>query len=193
MKKTLCDIMVDLETMDNTASSAIVSIGATQCDLITGEFGDSYYRVVDLKGQVDRGLSISTDTLYWWMEQSDGARKSLTIPGKITLEKMCVQFSDWLHNIGSSPEKLRLWGNGASFDNAILRHAYTKLDINFPIPFWNDRDMRTIVGFYPTQLQEKWRRTTIREGTHHNALDDAKHQVRYCSHILNELGVKEIY
>ena len=31
------DIMVDLETMDNVPSAAIVAIGAVQCDLTTGE------------------------------------------------------------------------------------------------------------------------------------------------------------
>jgi hypothetical protein len=123
------DIMVDLETMDNTASAAIVSIGATQCDLITGECGHSYYRVIDLEGQVDNGLTISTDTLYWWMEQSDGARKALTVPGKISLEDMCVQLRKWLYALDISPENLRLWGNGASFDIAILRHAFTKCGV----------------------------------------------------------------
>lgn len=30
------DIMVDLETMDNVPTAAIVAIGAVQCDLTTG-------------------------------------------------------------------------------------------------------------------------------------------------------------
>ena len=53
--------------------------------------------------------------------------------------------------------------------------------------------MRTIVGFYPPQLQQKWKRENPRKGTYHNALDDAKYQVAYCSHILQELGVEELY
>ena len=192
------DVMVDLETMDNLPSAGIVSIGAVQCNLTTGEVGSTYYRVVDLAGQQEKGLTISTSTMYWWMGQSDGARQALLVPGKITLEAMCTSFSKWLtsfeHN-GSpiSPERLRLWGNGASFDNAILRHAFAKCGQEFPIPFWQDRDMRTIVGFYPPQLAAVWKRNNLRKGHAHNAMDDAKYQVEYCANILQELGVKELY
>jgi len=193
------DIMVDLETMDNVPSAAIVAIGAVQCDLTTGETGSSFYRVVDLAGQDKLGMSINAGTIYWWLEQSEGARLALCVEGKISLTSMCDKFSRWLGSIDPSGERLRLWGNGASFDNAIIRYAYRqcgkRLDPDSApgVKFWNDRDMRTIVGFYPSQMQEKWRRTVLRKGSHHNALDDAKHQVRYCAKILKELGVKELY
>jgi hypothetical protein len=106
---------------------------------------------------------------------------------------MCTSFSKWLLHLDPSGEKLRLWGNGASFDNSIIRYAYRQCEQELPIKFWNDRDMRTLVGFYPPQLQYTWRKNTIRLGDHHNALDDSKHQVKYCSDILKELGVKELY
>jgi exodeoxyribonuclease VIII len=112
---------------------------------------------------------------------------------------MCASFTKWLSSIDPSGDRLRLWGNGASFDNAILRQAYRNCNRSLHddkgpgVKFWNDRDMRTIVGFYPKQLQSDWRKNNFRRGAHHNALDDAKHQVRYCSDILKELGVKELY
>jgi len=189
------DIMVDLETMDNVASAAIVSIGAVQCDLITGELGAEYYRVIDLNQQTEIGMSVNSETIYWWLAQSDLAREALLIRGKISLDAMCVSFTKWIQSIDPSGDKLRLWGNGASFDNAILRYAFRccGYDMRKLIRFWNDRDMRTIVGFYPRQLQEKWRRSNYRAGTAHNALDDAMYQVKYCSAILKDLGVKELY
>ena len=186
------DIMIDLETMDNVGSSAIVSIGAVQCNLITGELGEEYYRVINLKGQLEKGRTIDHQTLYWWLGQSKGARDGILAPGKILLEEMCNSFDLWLYHL-KSPKTKRLWGNGASFDNAIIRDAFKWCKKEFPIPFWQDRDMRTIVGFYPKQLQESWRWKNVREGTYHNALDDAKYQVKYCSHILQELGVEELY
>jgi len=183
------DIMVDLETMDNTMTAKIVSIGAVECDLTTGEQGSSYYRVVNLK---DSPGTINAETLYWWLEQSDSARQALTIPGKESSKEMCESFTRWVSCLNSHNDTIRLWGNGASFDNAIIRQAFRYNGLEFPIKFWNDRDMRTIVGFYPSQLQEIWRRSHIRTGTHHNALDDCKHQIEYCTHILQELGVKEL-
>jgi hypothetical protein len=186
------DIMFDLETMDNIGSSAIVSIGAVQCNLITGEFGDEYYRVVDLNGQESVGRTIDVQTMYWWLGQSDSARAALLIPGKILLEEMCASFKAWIEHL-QNPKTKRIWGNGASFDNAIIRSAFKSVGEEFPIPYWQDRDMRTIVGFYPKSMQEDWRWRNVRKGTHHNALDDAKYQVKYCSHILQELGVEELY
>lgn len=187
------DIMVDLETMDNVASAAIVAIGAVQCDLTTGELGETFYRVVDLQNQQEQGMTLNPSTMYWWLDQSDGARQGILEPNKVLLADMCDKFTKWLESLGPSTKNMRLWGNGASFDNAILRYAYRQCGREFPIEFWNDRDMRTILGFYPYQLQETWKRNNLRTGTYHNALDDCKHQVRYCSDILKELGVKELY
>ena len=181
--------MNDIKTMDNINSAAILSIGAVQCDLTTGKTGKEYYRVIDLKGQPELGLTLNAETIYWWLGQSRGATEALLVGGKILLTDMCISFNKWLQSLEGNTRKYRMWGNGASFDNAILRHAYRRCEIEFPIPFWNDRDMRTI----PKTMQETWRWNNLREGTHHNALDDAKHQVKYCSHILKELGVEELW
>lgn len=187
------DIMVDLETLGNTSNTIIVSIGAVQSNLITGEIGDTFYRVIDLERQQRKGRTIDISTMVWWTNQSEGARAALLETNRITLQRMCISFNRWLYSIGS-PELMRLWGNGASFDNAILRDAfYHMIGKDLPIPFWNDRDMRTIVGFYPTQLQKEWKLNNLRKGTYHNALDDAKYQIKYCSHILQELGVEQLY
>lgn len=185
------DIMVDLETMCNSPSAAICSIGAIECNLITGETGEEFYRVVDLNNQ--KNTSIDPNTIYWWLKQNKLAREALTIHNKISLFETCNTFSSWVGYLKAPNDKIRLWGNGASFDNAILRYAFKQYKLEFPIEFWNDRDMRTIVGFYPEQLQNKWRQDNIRSGTHHNALADAKYQVKYCSNILTELGVEKLY
>lgn len=187
------DIMLDLETMDNISSGCIVSVGAVECDLTTGKTGEEFYRVVDLKDQLKQGSTVDAETIYWWLKQSELARAALVVEGKIPIRTMCLDFIRWVEYLKAKTDNIRLWGNGASFDNAIIRGAFKQCDIEFPIKFWNDRDMRTIVGFYPTQLQYKWKHSNYREGTHHNALADAKHQVKYCSHILKELGVKELF
>lgn len=187
------DIMIDLETLGRASNTIIVAMGAVQCNLITGEIGDTFYRLADLETQKRKGRTIDIDTFLWWTKQSSDARIALFETNRVTLQKMCVSFWNWLHAIGK-PELMRLWGNGASFDNAIIRDATIQmLGKDLPIPFWNDRDMRTIVGFYPRQLQRKWKIENLREGTYHNALDDAKYQVKYCSHILQELGVERLY
>ncbi len=188
------DIMIDLETVDNVASSAIVSIGAVECDIITGKTGEEFYRVVDLTDQAETGLTFNHDTISWWMEQSDSARQVFNDKRNRELPvDMCKSFIKWVDSLETNNEKIRVWGNGASFDNAILWHFLRRYGFTPPTRFWNDRDMRTLVGFYPYQLLQDWKIKNQRTGVYHNALDDAKYQVALCSNIMQELGVKEIY
>ena len=125
------DIMLDLETMSNKPDAAIVTIGIVQCDLTTGEIGDTFYRVIELKEQIEDGFDIDAGTLYWWLQQSEFARQSLCDPKRENYLEVCAKLLDWLEHLNIPPEHLRLWGNGASFDNAILRNMYKTLDAEF--------------------------------------------------------------
>lgn len=66
----------------------------------------------------------------------------------------------------------QIWCQGANFDEPIIRAAIEKLGGTVPWKFWNVRDTRTVYdlcGFDPKRVP--------RQGTYHNSLDDAKHQV----------------
>lgn len=84
-------------------------------------------------------------------------------------------FKDWL------PPKSDplIWGNGASFDNVILANAYRAASIQQPWAYWNDRCYRTLKKRY---LDIALRR----QGTHHNALDDAISQAEHLITIWKE-------
>jgi len=69
-------------------------------------------------------------------------------------------------------ENVRVWGNGAAFDNVILASAYRQANITQPWLFWNDRCYRTVKALSPAVTMQ-------RNGTHHNALDDAESQARH--------------
>ena len=89
-------------------------------------------------------------------------------------------------NATNGSHTVQLWGNGCSFDNVILRRAYALTETPFAVPFWNDRDVRTMVelgksvGINP-------RFDIPFEGDMHNALSDARHQVKYVSAIWQRL------
>ena len=84
------------------------------------------------------------------------------------------------------PKSLRVWGNGATLDNVIIRATFERHVFYFPWQFWNDRDVRTIVemgraaAFHP-------RYEILFEGDLHNALADAKHQAKYVAAIWQRL------
>ncbi|ENO08979.1 exonuclease family protein [Escherichia coli O157:H43 str. T22] len=70
---------------------------------------------------------------------------------------------------------VQVWGNGANFDNTILRRSYERQGIPCPWRYYNDRDVRTIVEL--GKAIDFDARTAIPfEGERHNALDDARYQ-----------------
>lgn len=168
------DLMVDLETMDNKPTSAIVSIGAVFFDK-TG-LGPQFYKRVNLQSSIDAGLTVNGDTVMWWLKQSEQARLELAKPSE-ELRDVLVDFYRFIE-AESSRKEVRVWGNGASFDNAILANAYAATNLTLPWEFWNDRCYRTLKSMYPTvKLQ--------RSGDYHNARDDAKSQA---NHMIEFMG-----
>ncbi len=66
-----------------------------------------------------------------------------------------------------------VWSHGANFDEPLWTAAAAAVGQGVPWKFWNVRCTRTafdLRNFDPKSI--------AREGTHHNALDDAKHQAR---------------
>lgn len=166
------NVMVDIETLDNKPTSAIVSIGAVHFGPNGYDECNTFYSVVDVQSCIDAGLTVSADTIAWWMKQGDQARAVFQQRGK-HLANVLTEFSIWF------PEGSKLWGNGASSDNAILSNAYSALKLKQPWDFWNDRCYRTIAAMHE--------RRRFQQGIHHNALDDAKSQVEHLIQIAPEV------
>ena len=78
-----------------------------------------------------------------------------------------TEFTQWVSGI----EAIKgVWGNGANFDNVILRNAYRNNQMLEPWNFRQDRCYRTINAEFGQNI------TTPDIGVKHNALDDAIYQ-----------------
>lgn len=170
-------ICVDLETLGTRPGSIIISIGATKFDE-NGPYGEPFYMRIDMQSCVDAGLLIDVDTVKWWMKQSDEARAEFQ-KESVELGYALTKFAVWCDNEEAKERdncncaNIELWGNGANFDNSLLKAAYDKIGMEAPWEFWNDRCYRTLKAMYPHIKMPK------RTGTHHNALDDAISQVNH--------------
>ena len=163
-------VMLDLETMGTASDSAIIAIGAVK--FTDTAVLEKFYVNVSLQSCIDVGLKIDGDTVMWWMQQSEEARASFT-DNAVHINLALQMFSKWING------DKQVWGNGASFDNAILSSAYSKCQLSQPWKFWNDRCYRTIKSLYPEiKLQ--------RVGTYHKALDDAESQALHLIEIMKE-------
>jgi len=176
-------IMIDLETMGLRPDAAIVSIGAVHFEGFTDQsldhgavLGHNDLRVVDtlhvavsLKSCLDAGLTTDQSTVDWWAKQSAQARSSWQQEGAPTLLEALTQLSRWALR-DSSDRQVCPWGNGADFDLVLLKSAYGAIGADPPWRYYNHRCYRTVKGLFPVA-------EVPRQGTHHNALDDAMHQV----------------
>ena len=180
-------LMVDLETMGSGPDAPIVSIGAVYFDPSTGNTGAEFYQVVSLESSMSFGMKPDASTIQWWLKQSSEARSAILVDEAMGLRETLELLADFIaENAANGSHTVQLWGNGCSFDNVILRRAYALTETPFAVPFWNDRDVRTMVelgksvGINP-------RFDIPFEGDMHNALSDARHQVKYVSAIWQHL------
>lgn len=171
-------LMIDLETMGNKPASAIVAIAAVPFDIATGAVCDTaFYEVVDLRCSVEHGGKIDADTVLWWLDKSDAARKEITDSEKATAMPVALNGLRWFIS-EHCDDGVRVWGNGVCFDNVILRSAYENCGMVPPWQHWHDRDVRTIVELgRHAGIDPKYDYPFVGEA--HNALDDALHQVNY--------------
>lgn len=175
------NIMVDIETLGKGSNAVIMSVGAVVFDE-TG-LGQTFYRNVAPQSCVDIGMTIDVDTVMWWMKQGDDARKVLAIPGD-AIQKVLSEFSDFVTHCGAPAKDIKVWGNGATFDNVILGNAYKLAGMEQPWAFWNDRCHRTLKNMFPNMIAPK-------PGVAHNALEDAIAQAKHASAMLAKLKEPE--
>lgn len=176
-------VMLDLETLGNAPGCKILSIGA----VVFGPkgLGREFYINVDRASQNFINLREDPDTLKWWSEQNEAARKAVFSPVDAVPVRMALnRFSDFLTSVSfvdevSDRREVCVWGNGAGFDQPILAAVYRADGLpKLPWKFWNDRCYRSLksvrhgVPFNPPKIA-------------HHALEDAKAQARHAVRILN--------
>lgn len=187
-------LMIDLESMGTNPDAPIVAIGAVFFNPMTGELRPEFDVTVRLYDAMNTGAVPDGKTIMWWLEQSEAARKAICSKDALPLYSALVQLSSFISRHCDNPKYLKVWGNGASFDNVILRRSYERFGRECPWHFSGDSDVRTMVmlgrklGFNPKHDMPF-------DGERHNAIADARHQAKYVSAIWQLLllgGAQEV-
>lgn len=167
------DLMLDLETLGQSAGCVIISIAAVPFFKLEGQHLPAekcFHRNVDIQSCLDAGMKIDPATLGWWIQKAMLFQELQedTFHLKGTLERLGAY-------IRSNCEKdVRVWGKGPSFDNAIIRDAYDRFQMKLPWEYYRERCVRTYLDGY-TDLLKKY---LPFEGVIHHPVYDAIHQVR---------------
>jgi len=166
-------IMLDLETMGVQPTAPIVSIGAVYFE--NGVVVDFFYRTIDITKTI--GV-IEPQTIKWWLQQDKEAQVDI-IKATYSIKEAIYDFTSFYEDHKIEGDNLEVWGNGAGFDNVILRQTYKELNMECPFPFWLDRCYRTIKALNPDVHFS-------RIGIHHNALNDAQSQAHHLIEIMEK-------
>lgn len=175
----MIDVMIDLETLSTQPDAAIVSIGActfyTDGELTPDGCRVTFYKVLRVERDIKKGGRMSFDTMAWWMDQSVGARSVFERPNDMLSdpEYALTSFRTWLNRLG---DEVLVWGNGANFDNVVLREAYIRHGVTPPWSFRQDRCFRTLKSLNPHVLARP-------NTAPHNALADAIAQAEHAEDI----------
>lgn len=191
-------LMIDFETLSLKENSVLLSLGACVFDPATGETGETFYTAIDPRTQPGRDISAST--VLWWLEQDQAARDKLTGAVKaadllvdadpdsqewadlaeqaaIPIHHAAMAFNAWVGQF----EGVECWTNGG-VDHTWLNSMFEYSGFKNPIPFWKQRDYRTLKALYPDVKAETW-------GQAHNALDDAIKQAKHACLLLEKSQV----
>lgn len=160
----MIDISIDIETLSSKTNASIVQIGAVYQ---LPEEAVEFFCVVD-----DPSGVIEPETVRWHMEVGGGINSLGTRCDAIPLRAALDIFAQYLKEAGATVDGgAALWTH-ATFDIPRLAEAYQRaLWYGVPWHYRNCRDLRTLYDLAGGRPKIDLPKT-------HNALDDAKRQLR---------------
>ncbi len=168
------DCMIDFETFGTGPNKCLSQVGACYFDRTTGEIGAKFKANIDARSHQKLGGVLDADTVYWWLAQSEGARHSLLLEQTPIYQAM----TDLNAFLAAAD---RIWSH-ATFDFVTLTDTLKQLGIKAAFSYKAGLDLRTLTYLAKVSPQD-----FVRDGTHHDGLEDAIFQVKYAVAALNKI------
>jgi hypothetical protein len=173
--------MIDIESLDTTSTSTILSISAVRFDPF--DIGLNYateYPTLDILVELDNqeGRSIHEDTLVWWSNQSEEVRnKIFNENGRIPLQEALLQLKKFLWQCS------RVWSQGLVLDIGALEHAYKSFGIEVPWRYNIVRDSRTLMDLAEVDIPAPT----------HDSLEDCFRSIMGIQQVLHYLKIERFH
>jgi len=181
--KTPIETMVDIETLDTRPTSVVLSMAVVTFTQDEGPIDEAEY-TLEIQSQIDRGRTISEDTLInFWMQQCEEAKSRAFTTQRLD--------TDWaLQNmIKTSLIGVPIWANSPSFDLVIIEDLFRNYGIlETPWNYSKSRDVRTLRA--EANIEPEWQPAVQIEGVRHTPTYDCLWQielVRECRRRLHKL------
>lgn len=172
--------MLDLETLGTKPGCVILSIGACVFYPTTGPDEEkTFYAVLDRDDQLDKEMWVDPDTMKWWKKQNVKAWEQATARAQPVKGEL-LRFLKWWHSYRGK----FLWSQGSNFDGPLLEALFASFGLKEPWRFHETRDTRTVYQMCHVKTGD-----VKRDGTYHNALDDAMHQARMIAYGISKIKI----
>lgn len=131
-------------------------------------------------------LNIEVGTLNFWLcpENVDVLINHLSRKDGLDEYSLMKAFHDFLVNAENYlGVDLKIWGNGISFDVVKIKRKLEKKDLSYPIRFYNERDVRTILELASLKTGKtiyEIKDMVPENNRPHDALEDCIFQINTC-------------
>jgi hypothetical protein len=171
--------MIDLETLDTTPRSVVLSIGGVKFDPNEeGKIFDKFHFRIDVDEQFALGRTASESTLKWWGDQSkDAINAAFSDDSRVNVDEVLTFLRKWYVGCG------KMWAQGVTFDIPIMEDLYAQANSAHPWNFWDVRDSRTLFGILPSDPRKTLNFTA------HDAGEDAFAQAHAVQIALKQLNL----
>lgn len=181
-KKDFIELVVDLETLGVADNAQVIQIsaGAFKFSKDGVHFIKTFDKKVDLN-TYDK-LTVEPGTLTFWLNRDEQINQLKTFlePTNVTEFQLWKEFEQFLLELDKE-YTIRLWGNGSVFDNVKVRYNLKALNLNYPVMFFNERDIRTVVQLYSDKEDVNPRdfKNSFVNENQHDALSDVKWEAEF--------------
>jgi exodeoxyribonuclease VIII len=176
--KTEKHLMLDIETMDNKSTAAVIAIGA-RIFTVEGGPGRGFEVFVDPNTAAEYG-TIGADTMKWWGSQN---AHDQAFSGKMHPTTAVFQFIEFV----KQQKPAFIWANSPEFDIAIMRHLCDQVGLKWPFHYRDARDCRTMFRLGEALGIDVKRIWGNPDRKPHLPLDDATTQAEVTAHILKQV------
>jgi len=182
-------IMIDLETLDTGPRSVITQVGIIAFPIDDPE--TEIRRISEYlpaQPQIVLNRTISFETVLWWMDQEDIARKRLKESSGNDMEQLLAfvrsihrKLSDLIRSVGEN--NIEVWARGPQFDVVNLESLFIDCGQSVPWKYDTVMDLRTLGRLAKVETKD-----VDREGlVPHVAIEDAKFQIRFYVECIRKL------
>lgn len=144
--------MVDIETLDVTPTSVILSIGAVKFDPYNtaSKPFDKTVWYPSLEEQFELGRTTSDKTLEWWAGQDKAIlERALSDDNREPLSDIFAHMNRYMTAMD------KIWCHGPQFDMVIIEDLYRQSNHHTNWGYWQIQDCRTLFNIMPKDPKEE--------------------------------------